>query len=68
MMSSAEKRAAYDAVGFVPVSPSSHPSDAGDATLNDVNDNLHLLVGAVRRLVEVRSFAVRTTFAYETHV
>jgi hypothetical protein len=63
MMSSA-----CDAGDFVPAPPSSHPSAAGGATLNDVNNSLRLLVDAVRRLVEVGSFAVRTTSAYEMRV
>jgi hypothetical protein len=68
MMSSTEKRTARDVGDFVPASPSPHPSAAGGATLNDVNNNLRLLVDAVRRLVEVGCVAVRTTFACETHV
>ena len=67
-MSSAKICAACDAGDFVPASPSSHPSAAGGATLNDINNNLRLLVDAVRRLVEVGSFAVRTAFPYEMNV
>ncbi len=63
LMTAAPKKAAASAGGFSVSSPASRAPVAGGATLDDINNNLRLLVDAVRRLAEVGGAAVRLPLA-----
>ena len=68
LMTNAPKKAEAGAGGFPAASPSTRRAAAGGTTtLNDINNNIRLLVDAVRRGVEVSAVSVRTLFVYETH-
>lgn len=68
LMKSATKKAEARVGGFASASLSSRRVAAGHgANLTEINDNLRLLVDAVRRLVEANSLAVRIPFFYEMH-
>ena len=67
-MTTSGKKAEARVGGFSSgASPSVHGAVAGGATLNDINNNLRLLVHAVRRLAKVVSVTVSALFALETH-
>jgi hypothetical protein len=68
LMTASGKKAEARVGGFSSgVSPSVRRAVAGDATLNDINNNLRLLVDSVRRLAETVSVAVSALFAHETY-
>jgi chloramphenicol 3-O-phosphotransferase len=68
LMTTSVKKAEARVGGFTSGGPSSaRRGGAGGVTLSDINNNLRLLVDALRRLVELGSLAVGVRLTIETY-